>query len=63
MRRILGRYRNLFRFRDGTEIWPRFNFLRDFIKVRQIQIVQTDYDHIEIRYVPEGEPGPVDLER
>src|SRR5262249_31189179 len=61
--RILGRYRNLFRFRDGTRIWPvatRF-FLHEFMSLRQFQIVQTDFDHIEIRYVPCGEAKPVDL--
>ena len=64
LRRILGRSRNLFRFRDGTRVWPvlgRFVFLPDLIAYRQFQIVQTDFDQIEIRYVPEGEPGPVDL--
>jgi phenylacetate-CoA ligase len=63
LRRILGRYRNLFRFRDGTRIWPvatRF-FLHEFMSLRQFQIVQTDFGHIEIRYVPCGEAKPVDL--
>ena len=64
LRRILGRHRNLFRFRDGTRVWPivnHFLFIRDYVKIRQLQVVQTDFDHIEIRYVPEGEPGPIDL--
>jgi phenylacetate-coenzyme A ligase PaaK-like adenylate-forming protein len=63
LRRILGRYRNLFRFRDGTRIWPMPGgfHLHKFMALRQFQIVQTDFDHIEIRYVPEGTPGPVDL--
>ena len=63
LRRILGRTRNLFRFRDGTTIWPvstKF-FLHEFIKLRQFQIIQTDFDNIEIKYVPDGAPEPVQL--
>jgi phenylacetate-CoA ligase len=63
LRRIMGRYRNLFRFRDGTTIWPvttRF-FLNEFMALKQFQVIQADFDRIEIRYVPEGPPGPVDL--
>jgi phenylacetate-CoA ligase len=62
LRRIMGRYRNLFRFRDGTRVWPVATafFLNEFMALRQFQIVQTDFDRIEIRYVPEGPPGPVD---
>jgi phenylacetate-CoA ligase len=63
IRRVLGRYRNLFRFRDGTRIWPVATgfFLGNFVAHKQFQIVQTDFDHIEIRYVPDGAPGPIDL--
>jgi hypothetical protein len=32
------------------------------MKLTQFQIVQTDFEHIEIRYVPDGVPGPVDLD-
>jgi phenylacetate-CoA ligase len=64
LRRILGRDRNLFRFRDGTRVWPvatRF-FLEEFMPLRQFQIIQTDLDCIEIKYVPKGIPAPVDLD-
>jgi len=63
IRRILGRYRNLFRFRDGTRIWPAAGwfYLHEFMALKQFQIVQTDFDNIEIKYVPHGEPGPIDL--
>jgi phenylacetate-coenzyme A ligase PaaK-like adenylate-forming protein len=63
VRRIFGRYRNLFRFRDGTTIWPvstKF-YLQEFMKLRQFQIIQIDFDNIEIKYVPEGAPEPVQL--
>jgi phenylacetate-CoA ligase len=55
LRRILGRDRNFFRFRDGTKLYPNVaSFQLDrFAAVKQWQIVQTDFDHIEIRYVPE----------
>ncbi len=63
VRRILGRYRNLFRFRDGTRLWPVASafFLGDYVAHKQFQIVQTDFEHVEIRYVPEAAAAPVDL--
>jgi phenylacetate-CoA ligase len=61
LRRILGRYRNLFRFRDGTTIWPVPPAFREFIALKQFQVVQTDFDHVEIRYVPESADRPIDL--
>ena len=63
LRRILGRYRNVFRFRDGTIRSPsvvRFG-LRDFIPLKQAQVVQLDVDRIEIRWVPDGSDRPIDL--
>jgi phenylacetate-CoA ligase len=63
LRRILGRTRNMFRFRDGTTLWPipTAFAVRRFIAVKQAQIVQTDLDHIEIRYVPEGAARATDV--
>jgi phenylacetate-CoA ligase len=63
LRRIMGRYRNLFRFRDGTRVWPVATLFRlpDFMALKQFQVLQTDFDQIEIKYVPDGTPGPVDL--
>jgi phenylacetate-CoA ligase len=65
LRRVLGRTRNMFRFRDGTTIWPVSGAFRlgNFIALKQFQIVQTDFDHVEIRYVPEAAQAPaaVDL--
>src|SRR5262244_3296802 len=59
LRRIVGRYRNMFRYRDGSASWPATAKLKlaDFIALRQFQVVQTDLDTIEIRYVPEQESG------
>jgi len=57
LRRILGRYRNMFRYSDGTTSWPiaiRFR-LRDFIALKQFQVVQTEFNHVEIRYVPDDD--------
>ena len=34
---------------------------RNFIAMKQFQVVQTDFDHIEIRYVPESADQPIDL--
>jgi phenylacetate-CoA ligase len=61
LRRILGRYRNLFRFRDGSTIWPIPAQFLKLIALKQFQVVQTDFDHIEIRYVPESTDEPINL--
>jgi len=63
LRRILGRYRNLFRFRDGSTIWPVSSAFRlgQFITLKQFQVVQTDFDRVEIRYVPADSPAPVNI--
>jgi phenylacetate-CoA ligase len=63
LRRILGRTRNMFRLRDGRTIWPIVWLfeLNRFIDAKQFQIVQTDFDDIEIRYLPNDRSRPVDL--
>jgi phenylacetate-CoA ligase len=63
LRRILGRDRNIFRFRDGRRVWPVLASFRvqDFVPLRQLQIVQIDFDRIEVRYVPDGSDRPIDL--
>jgi len=52
---IVGRYRNVFVFKDGRVIHPYANASRlgAYLSYRQIQLVQTDYDQVEIRYVPD----------
>jgi phenylacetate-CoA ligase len=65
--RIMGRYRNSFTLHDGRVIYPLVPVarLREFISFAQFQIVQTDYDAIEVRYVPldpSHSPDPVGLE-
>jgi phenylacetate-CoA ligase len=64
IRRILGRQRNLFRFKDGSRIWPVATLfhLHRFMQLKQFQVVQVDFEHIEIRYVPDGVPEVVDLD-
>ena len=63
LRRILGRVRNMFRFSDGSVIWPIASAFRlgEYVNHTQYQIVQTDLQHIEIRYVWEGEPQKIDV--
>jgi phenylacetate-CoA ligase len=64
LRRILGRARNMFRFRDGSTIWPVTSAFRlsQFIALRQFQVVQIDFERIEIRFVPEAGDRPIDLD-
>jgi phenylacetate-CoA ligase len=61
VRRILGRARNRFRFRDGTIVWPELaDFrLRELMRFKDAQLVQTEVDHIDVRYVAEGTDEPV----
>jgi phenylacetate-CoA ligase len=63
LRRILGRTRNLFRFRDGSTMWPKSGAFRlgDFIALKRFQVVQTDLDHVEIRYERGEIDRPIDL--
>lgn len=62
LERILGRYRNAFTLPDGRVIYPYVPVrrLRDFISFQQFQIVQTDYQQIEVRYVPDDRSRPAD---
>jgi phenylacetate-CoA ligase len=58
--RVLGRYRNTFTLKDGRIIYPyvAIGRFRDFISFEQVQVVQTDYDAIEVRYVPLSKAKP-----
>jgi phenylacetate-CoA ligase len=56
---IVGRDRNLFVLRDGRVILPYIhNSLREHLSYRQVQMVQTTYDRVEIRYVPDADVPP-----
>jgi phenylacetate-CoA ligase len=55
--KIEGRIRNAFTFRDGARVWPRgwlAREMRTFVPMRQYQMVQLDFERIELRYVPDG---------
>ena len=63
LERILGRTRNMFRFVDGTSIWPVL-LSRDFqafVPNRQFQMVQLTHTDIEFRYVPVADDQVNDL--
>jgi phenylacetate-CoA ligase len=62
--RIEGRTRNAFVFRDGSRVWPRAAMvqpMRAFIPFSRFQLVQLDYERIELRYVADGSPREPDL--
>lgn len=65
LERIVGRYRNTFPLADGRVLFPNvpMDGFRKFIGFSQIQIVQTDYDKIEVRYVPDGSGRSADEKR
>lgn len=58
--RVFGRYRNTFTLKDGRIIYPYVTIgrFRDFVAFEQVQVVQTDYDEIEVRYVPLSNAKP-----
>jgi phenylacetate-CoA ligase len=63
--RIEGRVRHAFTFSDGSKMWPRGSLvraMREFVPFRQYQMVQLDYETIELRYVPDGSARQTDLE-
>jgi phenylacetate-CoA ligase len=55
--RVFGRYRNTFTLKDGRIIYPyvAISRFRDFIAFEQVQVVQTDYDAVEVRFVPSSD--------
>ena len=64
--RVVGRYRNTFTLPDGRIIYPyvQISRFRDFISFSQVQVIQTGYDAIEVRYVklePAREPDAAGL--
>jgi phenylacetate-CoA ligase len=54
---VLGRYRSTFTLPDGRIVYPYVEIgrFRDYIPFTQVQVVQTDYDAIEVRYVANGD--------
>ncbi|MBI5262275.1 MAG: phenylacetate--CoA ligase family protein [Bradyrhizobium sp.] len=55
---VLGRTRHAFVFRDGKRVWPRvWNeiAIRGFVPCKEFQVVQIDFERIELRYVPDGD--------
>jgi phenylacetate-CoA ligase len=63
---VEGRTRNAFVFRDGTRVWPRGRLVRQmkaFVPFIQYQLVQLDFERIELRYVPDGSGRAPDLTR
>jgi phenylacetate-CoA ligase len=61
--RILGRYRNVFRFADGSSSWPMIPLdrLKAVLPVRQYQCVQISPAAVEFRYVRDPGGPPLDL--
>jgi phenylacetate-CoA ligase len=62
--RILGRSRNMFRFSDGSRVWPLLDAgeMQKYVPHRQFQAVQTAPGWIEYRYVPISPDLPIDRE-
>jgi len=63
LEKVLGRTRNIFRFADGSSVWPVLlsRDLRRFVSYRQFQVVQISLSEIELRYVPTESSQTVDV--
>jgi phenylacetate-CoA ligase len=64
LRRILGRYRNAFRFRGGRVMFPHphdFKFW-EFLQHRSAQVIQLDLDRVEVRWAGDRNPATVDVD-
>jgi phenylacetate-CoA ligase len=62
--RIEGRARNAFLFRDGTRVWPRtfmVDAMRPFVAFSRFQLVQRDFERLEMRVIPDGSERTPDL--
>ena len=44
----------MFTFADGSRIWVNFASIevQKYVPLKQVQHVQLEHDHIEVRYVP-----------
>ena len=63
LQQILGRARNVFHFIDGSRKWPLLlsEVIQTFVPNRQWQVVQTDLDQVEVRFVPKSPDQTNDL--
>jgi phenylacetate-CoA ligase len=62
--RVEGRIRSAFIFRDGSRVWPRGAMVRPmraFVPFVRFQLVQLDYERIELRYITDGSEREPDL--
>lgn len=57
IKNIMGRSRNMAKHKNGESFWPRFHSddFRLLIPVRQVQLIQKDYDQVHARYVSDNE--------
>lgn len=60
--RVLGRETETFMRRDGSRFFPTVvaRGLQQVMPLKQVQFVQTDYELVEIRYVPVGDGAAID---
>jgi phenylacetate-CoA ligase len=62
--RVEGRTRNAFLFRDGSRVWPRAATvwpMRAFVPFVRFQLVQLDYERIELRYIADASGRQPDI--
>ena len=62
---VLGRTRHAFVFRDGKRVWPRVwnaTAIHAFVPCREFQVVQVDFERIEVRYVADDRDSRIDID-
>jgi phenylacetate-CoA ligase len=62
---VLGRTRHAFVFRDGKRVWPRVWYataIQAFVTCREFQVVQVDFERIEVRYVADDRGSRIDID-
>jgi phenylacetate-coenzyme A ligase PaaK-like adenylate-forming protein len=62
---VLGRTRHAFVFRDGKRVWPRVwnaTAIHAFVPCREFQVVQVDFEKIEVRYVADDRNSRIDVD-
>ena len=62
---VLGRTRHAFVFRDGKRVWPRVwnaTAIHAFVPCSEFQVVQVDFERIEVRYVADDRVSRIDID-
>ncbi len=65
IKRVLGRVRNMVKLPNGEQLWPEFGFadFADITKIKQVQLIQLNYQQIEAKIVTNTSPLTIEQEK